>query len=500
MLPSIGLVPGARLAPLASHALSPRQQQAVRLLQMSSPDYGQLLRQAACENPFLEWAEHGLPAVEDTPVAAGAAPAAADDPGWEPDEAAMPAPVAQGPQDNLPQTATLSEHLRGQLGLMRLPAREEVLVLALAASLDDDGYLRLAPEELNPALPELWPPPASQEWALALRRVQGLQPAGVGARDLAECLVLQLMAQDPGPQQALALRIVREHLPAVAAHDLSGIARQLGESLAAVQAACGRIRRLDPRPGWRIGPTDSGVITPDVVVRRRRGQWVAHLNPAALPRVRLQQAYAGWYVGHRAQAGPTLGRQLQEARWMLRNAEQRFSTILAVARAILQRQHRFLALGPMALRPMGLREIARAVGVHESTVSRVTQHKYMATPCGLFELRFFFSRGLATASGGACSPAAVRGLIRELVAAESPAAPLSDMALAQTLASQGLRVARRTVTKYRQQLRIEPAPRRGGGSGHSLDSVRSSPPCPRRPSPPPCPPKNSGSKPNWSAP
>ncbi len=468
MFPSIGLVPGARLAPLASPALSPRQQQAVRLLQMASPDYGQLLRQAACENPFLEWADDGLPVTE--PLAPdGMAATAADDPGWEPEEAAAPAPVAECPQDNLPRTDTLAEHLCGQLGLMRLPPREEVLAQALAASLDDDGYLRLAPEELGPALPELRPPPEPQEWDLALRRVQGLQPAGVGARDLAECLALQLAAEAPDPQRALALRIVRELLPALAAHDLAGIARQLGEPPASVQAACDRIRRLDPRPGWRIGAPGPGVITPDVVVRRQRGpdgqggQWVAHLNAAALPRVRLQQAYAGWYAGHRAQAGPALGRQLQEARWMLRNVEQRFATILAVARAILQRQHHFLALGPMALRPLALREIAQAVGVHESTVSRVTRHKYMATPCGLFELRFFFSRGLATTSGGACSPTALRGLIRDLVAAESPAAPLSDVALAQALAAQGLQVARRTVTKYRRQLRIDPAPRRGAG-------------------------------------
>jgi RNA polymerase sigma-54 factor len=204
-----------------------------------------------------------------------------------------------------------------------------------------------------------------------------------------------------------------------------------------------------------------------VVVRRspgRAGQpgaWRADLNTAVLPRLRLQQGYADWCVRHRAEAGPGLGQQLQEARWTLRNVEQRFATILAVARAILQRQHRFLALGPLALRPLALREIAQAVGVHESTVSRVTQQKYMATPCGLFELRFFFSRGLATDSGGHCSPTAVRGLIRALVAAEPHEAPLSDVDLARALMAQGLQVARRTVTKYRQQLRIEPAPRRG---------------------------------------
>ena len=209
-----------------------------------------------------------------------------------------------------------------------------------------------------------------------------------------------------------------------------------------------------------MGALATGFIIPDVVVQRRQAQWVAHLNPAALPRLRLQQTYADWYASHREQGGAALGRHLQEARWTLRNVEQRFATILAVARAILQRQHRFLALGPLALRPLALREIAQAVGVHESTVSRVTQQKYMATPCGLFELRFFFSRGLSTDSGGHCSPTAVRGLIQALVASESRETPLSDVDLARALAAQGLRVARRTVTKYRQQLRIESAPRR----------------------------------------
>ena len=194
--------------------------------------------------------------------------------------------------------------------------------------------------------------------------------------------------------------------------------------------------------------------TPRVVPTPRRVTSCGVSAPSAA-------ADADWCLRHRAQAGPGLGRQLQEARWTLRNVDQRFATILAVARAILQRQHRFLALGPLALRPLALKEIAQAVGVHESTVSRVTHQKYMATPCGLFELRFFFSRGLATDSGGHCSPSAVRGLIRELVAAEPREAPLSDVDLARALAAQGLRVARRTVTKYRQQLRIEPAPRRG---------------------------------------
>ena len=507
MIPSFRLAAGAGQAANPQQALSPRLQQAVRLLQLPSTDYVQLLRQAVCDNPFLEWTDEGCDATEpgagsDTEESAregecegesdGAAEAGAAEGGELADAAAevWPSPSAESRgsgatgealEYRMACSVTLAEHLASQLRLLRLPARERLLALALVDCLDEDGYLRMPLPELAVALPHLRPGPRPHELVLALTRVQALEPAGVGARSLGECLVLQLQSGRDAPADAtgrgvsiaqdsddaapraltLALAIARDHLPALAARDLSGLARRLAQPAALVQAACERIRRLDPRPGSRIGAVAEGAIIPDVVVRRQQTQWVAHLNPAALPRLQLQQTYADWYTGHREQGGAVLGRHLQEARWTLRNAEQRFATILAVARAILQRQHRFLSLGPLALRPLALREIAQAVGVHESTVSRVTHQKYMATPCGLFELRFFFSRGLATDSGGHCSPTAVRGLIRALVESEPSQAPLSDVDLARMLAAQGLRVARRTVTKYRQQLRIEPALRRG---------------------------------------
>lgn len=491
MIPSFQLAAGLRQSACAQTSLSPRLQQAVRMLQLPTTDYVQLLRQAVCDNPFLEWAEEGWPgsesgAVTDTEDAAGKSADASDASTSEASEASeaseggagadadaetWPAAPGEGReggargdalQHRLPCLVTLAEHLAGQLRLLRLPERERLLALALVDCLDDDGYLRMPLCELGPALPGLLPAPQVHELSLALARVQALEPAGVGARSLGECLALQLgPVGEPPKLRALALAIVREHLPALAAHDLAGLSRRLGHTLGQVQTACDRIRQLDPRPGSRIGAVAAGTIIPDVVVRRRQSQWVAHLNPAALPRLRLQQTYADWYASHREQGGVVFGRHLQEARWTLRNVEQRFATILAVARAILQRQHRFLALGPLALRPLALREIAQEVGVHESTVSRVTHQKYMATPCGLFELRFFFSRGLATDSGGHCSPTAVRGLIRSLIASEPRETPLSDVALARALTAQGLRVARRTVTKYRQQLRIEPAARRG---------------------------------------
>jgi len=326
-------------------------------------------------------------------------------------------------------------------------------------SLDDDGYLRTPLPEVGALVP-LDPPAESDELAVALRRVQALEPVGVGARDVVECLVLQL-PQIPGDKpRALAARILRECVQCLASRDMHAVARRLGVPLGDAESACMAIRRLDPRPGWRFGAPSVQYVTPDVIVRKVRGQWTAVLNDAVVPKVRLNRGYAELFRRHRSADNAELGAHLQEARWTVRNVEQRFSTILAVAQAILKRQHRFLAYGAMAMKPLALREIAQEVGVHESTVSRVTNNKFMATPCGVYELKYFFSRGLATASGGECSPTAIRGLIQELIAAEAPTQPLSDVEIARQLAFQGLQVARRTVTKYRQLMKIEPADRR----------------------------------------
>jgi len=254
--------------------------------------------------------------------------------------------------------------------------------------------------------------------------------------------------------------VLRECIECLARRDVNAVARRLGVTPVQADAACAALRRLDPRPGWRFGSPTVAYLTPDVVVKKVRGQWTAMLNEAVVPRVRLNRSYAEMFRRHRGAEHGELGAHLQEARWTVRNVQQRFSTILAVAQAILRRQHRFLAYGPMAMKPLALREIAQEVGVHESTVSRVTNNKFMATPVGVFELKYFFSRGLATASGGECSPTAIRGLLQEIIAAEAPASPMSDVDIARELAMQGLQVARRTVTKYRQQLKIEPAERR----------------------------------------
>lgn len=467
-------------------ALSPRLQQAVRLLQMPSLDFAALLREKAVANPFLEFEEdeaerpldlpfagsEEVPAAEEaaTPTLADLAPPGLADGGgaesdrdvWQAD-AGAPARKAEAGEvsalELMPVDVSLNEHLHLQLGLLPLDGRDLALARALVESLDDDGYLRTPLTELAEVL-TLDPPVQLQELSIALRRVQSLEPAGVGARSVGECLRLQLPAIECPRVRALAATIVTEHLPALAAHDIARLARELGETPECIDAVCERIRHLDPRPGWRVGAERARYIVPDVVVKKHAGHWQVQLNPAVVPRMRLNQVYVDLFRRHRKPDNAALADQLQEARWTLRNVEQRFSTILDVADAIVRRQRHFFDYGPMAMKPLGLKEIADEVGVHESTVSRVTNSKYMATPLGIFELKCFFSRAMISANGKACSGTAIRGLVKDMIEAESADAPLSDAEITRQLAQQGLGVARRTVTKYRQMLKFEPAERR----------------------------------------
>jgi RNA polymerase sigma-54 factor len=353
----------------------------------------------------------------------------------------------------------LNAHLHAQLNLLPLTPRDLLLARIVVESLDDDGYLRTPLEELL-ALAAPDPAATLEEMQIALRRVQSLDPLGVAARDVGECLRLQLPAILCPQMRGLAHDIVVGHLDALAARDVAGLARQLGQSPAQVEAACDRIRHLDPRPGWQLASSRVAYIVPDVVVKKVRGQWTVRLNPAIVPRVRLNHVYAQMFQRHRTAQNAELGANLQEARWTLRNLDQRFATILEVAEAIVARQRNFLEYGAMAMKPLGLREIADCVGIHESTVSRATSHKYMATPTGVYELKYFFSRAMLSASGSACSGTAIRGLVQDIIEAENPDAPLSDVEITRQLAGQGLMVARRTVTKYRQFLKIDAAERR----------------------------------------
>ena len=469
-----------------SQTLSPRLQHAVRLLQMSSLDFAAMVRDTLGKNPFLEaeddvddasgaavpgeaplFAFEAMPA-EATPPGLDAAAGAYDaDTGndrdlWQADGGSGLRRAEDGELSALETMAVdtpLNVHLHGQLNVLPLTPRDLALARTVVESLDDDGYLRTPLEELL-EVAALDPVPTLQELQIALKHVQALEPAGVAARSIAECLRLQLQSIACPELRTLARTIVNEHLSSLAGRDVAGLARVLGKSPARIEEVCDRIRRLDPRPGWRVGSSHVAYIVPDVVVKKVRGQWTVQLNPAIVPRVRLNQVYAQLFQRHRTAANAEMGEHLQQARWTLRNVEQRFSTILDVAEAIVKRQRNFLEYGAMAMKPLGLREIADEVGIHESTVSRVTNNKYMATPIGAFELKYFFSRAMISANGSACSGTAIRGLIKDIIESEAADNPLSDAEITRQLAQQGLKVARRTVTKYRQMLRIEAVDRR----------------------------------------
>jgi RNA polymerase sigma-54 factor len=471
-----------------AQTLSPRFQHAVRLLQLSSMDFAATVRDVLGQNPFLEL-EEGLSdgdgsgddgeadrsddeRVEaDAPYDGNTLSAAMDGMSdersddrelWQVDAPSSQRPAGDGDLSALDMMAVetpLNAHLNAQLDLQPLATRERWLARTIVESLDDDGYLRASLAELC-ELCELSPPIRLSEMQAALVRVQALDPAGVAACSVAECLRLQLPSIECPQLRALAERVLNQHLGLLAARDVPALARSLGEPVSRMQQVCDRIRRLDPRPGWRFSSTRIAYVVPDVVVKKVRGEWRVHLNPAVIPRVRLNQMYADLFKRHRTPSHADMASQLQEARWTVKNVEQRFSTILDVAEAIVRRQRHFLEFGPMAMKPLGLKEIADELGIHESTVSRVTNNKFIATPSGVFELKHFFSRAMVTANGSTCSGTAIRGLLKDMIAAEAPQSPLSDAEITRQLAQQGLVVARRTVTKYRQLLRIDAVERR----------------------------------------
>ncbi len=429
--------------------LTPQVQQALRLLQMSALEFAQEMDQALTSNPFLEEnAEAPAPAPRDEAssyeIPYSQEPSGSSSAGEHDQE------EWNGVSDTEP---TLQEHLRQQLMISRMGERDRALAHMVIDSLDDDGYFKMSLEELA-ALVEPVHDVRADELAASLRLVQTLDPAGVAARSLEECLLLQLQALPEDAQgRDVAMAIVKGHLHLLANREWARLQHAVGCNEAALHVARGLIKSLDPKPGHRFGRQEARYVVPDVLVRKHRDRWTASINPASLPRVRLNRAYAD-AISQRGVSNQSLTRQLQEARWLLRSIEQRFTTIQRVADAIVARQRSFFEYGEVAMKPLTLKLIAGELGLHESTVCRVTNSKYMATPRGLFEFKHFFSRRLATDSGGAASATAVRAVMRELIAAEDPRAPLSDAELARLLAQQGLRVARRTITKYRALMRM----------------------------------------------
>ena len=436
--------------------LTPQVQQALKLLQMSALEFAQEMEEALANNPFLEENPPATPepaAVEGTTLGT---------PGVDdlvvPSEAATGVPAAgDNDQDDWSSgsaeaAVSLQDHLKQQLMMSPLNDRDRALAHMIVDSLDDDGYFKVSFAELAALVSPDFDVHA-EDFAPALALVQTLDPTGVGARTLEECLTLQLNALPPTtPGRRHALAMVKGHLSLLANREWARLQHAVGCNEPELHVARNLIRSLDPRPGHRFGGPEARYVVPDVIVRKSRDRWVAVINPASLPRVRLNRTYAD--AIHRNASNQSISRQLQEARWLLRSIEQRFTTIQRVADAIVARQRGFFEYGEVAMKPLTLKLIAGELGLHESTVCRVTNNKYMATPRGLLEFKHFFSRRLATENGGAASATAVRAVMKELIASEDPKAPLSDADLARLLAQQGLKVARRTITKYRALMRM----------------------------------------------
>jgi len=328
----------------------------------------------------------------------------------------------------------------------------------LIDDLDESGFLTQPLEDITASLQDELEELEHEEVETALKHLQNMDPTGVGARNLAECLTLQLRALPPDtPARDAAMQLTAHHLDLLAARDVGKLKKMLGIDDTMLRTVRALILSLNPRPGSAFGPDETHYVIPDVYVRKIKGMWIASLNADAMPKLRVNRVYADILARHRESGGGQLASQLQEARWLIKNVQQRFDTILRVSQAIVDRQKQFFEHGEVAMRPLVLREIADAVELHESTISRVTTQKFMMTPRGLYELKYFFGSHVATDSGGACSSTAIRALIKQLVAAESGKKPLSDGQLADVLGQQGIVVARRTVAKYRESLQIPPA-------------------------------------------
>lgn len=467
---------------LSQHlTLTPQLQLSIRLLQLSTLELNQELERFLQENPLLE---------RDDEVGEEAAPLPSgsintiphDEPtASEPTEKTSPeaatgvADMVEGvwledagsysardetEESEYPQLAavepTLREHLNWQLNLTNLAERDKRLISLLIDALDEDGCLTQPLEELAALLPEELSVSA-EELQIALKHLQKLEPPGVGARDLGECLALQLEAlPEDTPFRAEALIIVTQHLDSLAARDFGKLKKLLHCDDPTLRQVQHLITSLNPRPGADFAVLETRYIMPDVVVKKVKGVWVASLNAEAMPKLRVNRMYADILHRNRDSSFQQLTSQLQEAKWMIKNVQQRFDTILRVSQAIVDRQRHFFEHGDVAMRPLVLREIAETLDLHESTVSRVTTQKYMLTPRGVYELKYFFGSHVTTDTGGACSATAIRALIKQLVAAENPRKPLSDSQISEILGQQGIVVARRTIAKYREALQISP--------------------------------------------
>ncbi|MGE5154363.1 MAG: RNA polymerase factor sigma-54 [Bdellovibrio bacteriovorus] len=476
--------------------MTPQLQQAIKLLQLSTIELRKEIQEALDTNYMLEEADENEPfqGSESAPSQPGEpdnpdGPLSRQEPNIErelhaesneiPDELPVDTRWDDLYENYLPSSGgggdgadfdpfaqqsrpeTLHDHLAWQLNLSRLSPRDEVIAQAVIDAIDADGYLRADLGELESALAGAFdgPDPTAEEIETLVHRVQSLDPPGVAARDLRECLLIQLRqlpASLPARDAAIAVCARGfEHLPR---NDVPALMRALQLEEVEVRAALELIRGLNPRPGALIAPAPSEYVVPDVFVRRSEGAWLVELNSESTPKLRVNADYAR-LIRRADQSADSIALKshLQEARWFIKSLASRNDTVLRVASKIVELQQGFFEHGEEAMRPLILRDVADALELHESTVSRVTTQKYMHTPRGTFEFKYFFSSHVNTASGGECSSTAIRALIRKLIAGESARQPLSDNKIADELADQGINVARRTVAKYREAMGIPPS-------------------------------------------
>lgn len=463
--------------------MTPQLQQAIRLLQLSTLELQTEIQQALDSNPMLEMDEDGA-AEGESQEPAPEEPIRAEQENGEitldenaslPDELPVDAAwddVFEGPAGPMLSRGdeddqrdfdkgggtSLHEHLRWQLELSHLSERDMAIGSALIDGIDEDGYLTPPLEEIRSGFaPEL--EVELDEVQAVLRMVQNFDPAGVAARDLKECMLLQLEQFAPElPWLAEAKLLVSRYMDLLAGRDFNQLMRRMKLSEAQLQQVIGVIQLTNPRPGGNVEQAQTEYVIPEVIVRKVKGQWRVELNPECAPKLRISSYYSNMVQRANSSSDNTyLKNQLQEARWFMKSLKSRSETLLKVAKCIVERQCAFFEYGEEAMKALVLHDVAEAVEMHESTISRVTTKKYMHTPRGIFELKYFFSSHVSTDGGGECSSTAIRALIKKMIAVENARRPLSDSKLATMLADQGIQVARRTVAKYREAMAIPPS-------------------------------------------
>lgn len=462
--------------------MTPQLQQAIRLLQLSTLDLQQEIQEVLESNLMLEVEDEagdGAPEESDAQPDGGDAEPYSEptqsetipedlpvDSAWEDiydgsTAFSQPAPDAdrQDAFENQQRGGDgLREYLLWQMRLTPFSETDQAIALAIIDSINDDGYLTTSVMEIHEGLAdesEIGP----EEIEAVLHRIQHFDPIGVGARTLSECLVIQL-EQFPAdtPWLGKAKELVREHLDLLGAMDLGQLSRRMKLPREDLQQVIRFIQGLNPRPGSELASDTTEYIVPDVLVTKQKGKWRVELNPDTVPRLRINAQYANLIRRADSSADNNyLKNHLQEARWFLKSLQSRNETLLKVATCIVERQRGFLEYGDEAMKPLVLRDVAEAVDMHESTISRVTTQKYMHTPRGIFEFKYFFSSHVSTADGGECSATAIRAIIKKLISAENPNKPLSDSKIAELLLKQGIKVARRTVAKYREAMSVPPS-------------------------------------------